>query len=41
MFIFTKISFSFLHLSEVFSNNSELLSIIDKILIKLHKQMPK
>ena len=39
MFIFTKISFCFLVLSETFSNNSELLSIIDNISLKLQGKL--
>ena len=36
LFILTKISFCFLFLSEVFSDNSEFLLIIDKISLNLH-----
>ena len=36
MFIFTKISFLFLCLSEAFSNNTESVSIIVNIYLKLH-----
>ena len=38
-FIFNKISFCFLLSSEEFSSNSELLSIIDKISLKLHGKL--
>ena len=39
MFIFNKIGFRFLLSSEAFSNNSELLSTIDKMSRKLHGQL--